>query len=227
MNKDQKIYNKFYKDQDWDHKLVELKWQIKSYLKYISLKRKAPIKTVLDIGCGTGDYCYFFDYMGFEVAGIDFAKSAIEKARRKYGQLEFYEANASNFDLSKKFDLLFVSGFSVFNTDDLSKPKKIISNWTSELEKKGTILILSRTDFTGKKSRSGWFFHTEEQIENMFSHPDFNSTIYYAYPKLRYLILLPFFNTFWAKIAHVVSKYFFANILKKPIRYMVIMTKKS
>ena len=227
MSQDQNTYNKFYKDKDWTHKLGELKWQIKAYLKYISIQRNTSISSVLDVGCGTGDHCFLFDSMNFDVIGIDFSSTAISKAKAKYEHIDFYESDASTIDLSKRFDLLFVSGFSVFNTDDLSKPKRIITNWISELENNGTILVLSRTDLTGKKSSGGWFFHTEEEIRSMYNHSDFDTVLYYAHPKLRYFVLLPLFPKFWARLVHVISKYLFAYTLKTPIRYMVILTKKS
>ncbi len=227
LSQDQNTYDKFYKDRDWTHKLGELRWQIKAYLKYISFERKTSISTILDVGCGTGDHCFLFDSMNFDVTGIDFSNTAISKANKKYNHLDFFESDATTINLSKKFDLFFVSGFSVFNTDDLSKPKQIITNWVSELENNGTILILSRSDLTGKKSAGGWFFHKEEEIRNMYDHSDFDLALYYAHPKLRYFVLLPLFPRLWAKIVHVLSKHVFAYTLKTPIRYMVILTKKT
>jgi len=37
----------------------------------------------LDLGCGEGDNAIFLAQHGFEVTGLDFARSAIDKARRK------------------------------------------------------------------------------------------------------------------------------------------------
>lgn len=227
MNSDQNAYNIFYTNKDWSYKYGELKWQIKAYLKYISLERSIAVSTILDVGCGTGDHCAIFDSMGYKTVGIDFAQSAIEKAKKKYPHIEFHESDALQFEPSQKFDLFFVSGFSVFNTEELSKPEKVITNWVSKLERHGSILILSRTDLSGSKSSGGWFYHTEEQIRNMYRHQNFKTILYYAHPKLRYLILIPIFHRFWAKIVHVLSKYILARLFKVPIRYMVIMTRNS
>lgn len=38
---------------------------------------------VLDVGCGTGEHAIYFDRLGHEVLGVDFAPLAIERARRK------------------------------------------------------------------------------------------------------------------------------------------------
>ncbi|NIN65924.1 MAG: methyltransferase domain-containing protein, partial [Anaerolineae bacterium] len=44
--------------------------------------RIAPCRAI-DLGCGTGSNAIFLAQHGFEVTGVDFAASAIEKARRR------------------------------------------------------------------------------------------------------------------------------------------------
>jgi SAM-dependent methyltransferase len=55
--------------------------------------------TILDIGCGSGYLSFLLAEEGFKVVGIDFAKTAIDKAKQKFpgtlGMLEFYTADAT------------------------------------------------------------------------------------------------------------------------------------
>jgi SAM-dependent methyltransferase len=44
--------------------------------------RISPCRTI-DLGCGTGANAVFLAQRGFEVTGVDFAASAVEKARRR------------------------------------------------------------------------------------------------------------------------------------------------
>jgi SAM-dependent methyltransferase len=44
--------------------------------------RTAPCRTI-DLGCGTGSNAVFLARHGFEVTGVDFASSAIDKARQR------------------------------------------------------------------------------------------------------------------------------------------------
>lgn len=82
--------------------------------------RIIPCKA-LDLGCGTGDNAIFLAQKGFDVTGIDFADSAIEKARRKADyakvQVEFLIDDLTNLrKVNGTFDFLLDSG----TLDDLS-----------------------------------------------------------------------------------------------------------
>jgi len=45
---------------------------------------------ILDLGCGTGDYCGRLASQGYEAVGIDPDPWMIERARRKYPSVDFY-----------------------------------------------------------------------------------------------------------------------------------------
>ena len=224
MKESHQYYEEFYKKGDWNTNLTKLKYQLKSYLKYCSFEQKLPPKSILDIGCGTGDYVAILSSMGYEAYGIDFAKTAIDKAKEKYTHLKFKQADAINMDMNETFDLLLVNGFSVFNTEDLKIHKKIISSWKDLLTENGAILIISRTSFACEYSSTGWFYHTERQLKDMYSHEDFNTKIYYTHPKLRYSVLVPFLPNVIGLLVDVISKYIIAGIFKIPIQYIVVMT---
>lgn len=44
---------------------------------------------VLDVGCGDGAFCAFFQSMGYEVRGIDISRRAIDYARRRHTDIAF------------------------------------------------------------------------------------------------------------------------------------------
>ena len=56
--------------------------------------------TILDIGCGTGNYTDFFQKLtkaeGWRIYGIDSAEGMIEKARKKNSHIIFQEGKAEN-----------------------------------------------------------------------------------------------------------------------------------
>jgi glycine/sarcosine N-methyltransferase len=43
--------------------------------------RDVPEKSILDLGCGTGEHARFFASLGFRVLGVDASESMLEKAR--------------------------------------------------------------------------------------------------------------------------------------------------
>jgi SAM-dependent methyltransferase len=71
--------------------------------------------SILDIGCGDGELSAALAGQGYAVTGIDFAGSAIERARKRYGEakdkLSFYRADAtSGMPFEGGFDLGIDSG---------------------------------------------------------------------------------------------------------------------
>lgn len=46
----------------------------------IEILERAPVKSVLDLGCGTGEHSRFFARLGFRVLGIDRSESMLAKA---------------------------------------------------------------------------------------------------------------------------------------------------
>lgn len=51
----------------------------------------SPKSTVLDLGCGSGEIAILLAQRGFTVLGVDFAPSAIDRARKASGQIEGVE----------------------------------------------------------------------------------------------------------------------------------------
>lgn len=220
-------YEEFYKDRDWNNQYTKVKYQVQSYLNVVKLISEVPVKKVLDIGCGTGIYTKIFNDLGYDCRGIDFANSAIEKAKTQFPDCDFLQHDATNIQIHDKFDMLFVSGFSPFNTTNFEATQQIIKQWSGSLEKEGVIFILGRTDFSGKVSSSGWFYHTQDQIKAMFAHPDFFMTTYFAYPLFRYLVLTPFLKKPIMNLVSYISKNFIGKMLRKPVRVMSVLVKES
>ena len=76
---------------------------------------------ILDIGCGTGLHANLLSSYGHEVVGIDLSEEMINLANKnKTTNTKFYVADATNFKIDHKFDLI-LSLFHVFsyqNTND-------------------------------------------------------------------------------------------------------------
>jgi len=98
-----------------------LRWTPQGQLKrYHMLSDIAPAKelnssTVLDYGCGTGDFYRFLKRRGIQVkyTGVDINENFIALARKKYPECTFKVMNADDDVFDGFFDYIFICG--VFN----------------------------------------------------------------------------------------------------------------
>ncbi|HMA15423.1 MAG TPA: class I SAM-dependent methyltransferase, partial [Kiloniellaceae bacterium] len=78
-------------------------------------------KSVLDLGCGTGQLAAALGE-GREVVGVDTAGAMLEVARRRPGgeRVTWIEGDARTLDLGRRFDLVLLTGhaFQVFLRPD-------------------------------------------------------------------------------------------------------------
>src|SRR3990167_3433169 len=100
-------------------------------------------KKVLDIGTGYGNGAYYlFSKGSSEVVGIDYSKSAIEEAKKKFTQkgLVFQAMDALKLKLPKNyFDV--VVAYEIIEHLPVEKYKDFFQNIKFVLKKNGTIFI--------------------------------------------------------------------------------------
>jgi len=86
-----------------------------------------PVKTILDLGCGTGNHTLRLAERGYLVCGVDRSEEMLSIARRKSQEkqlsCEFYQSDIREFRVSKKFDVVImmfaVLGYHLENDDVL------------------------------------------------------------------------------------------------------------
>jgi SAM-dependent methyltransferase len=160
-------YNKFYESNDFSYYSKEISVKLlKTICNDMSLANGAK---VLDIGCGTGFYTDLFRQIGYNSVGIDISQTAIEKARSKYPDSNFGVADALNLPYDKEyFDVIFMFGCSVVNTDNLNKIDEVIKYLLEYVTDTGIIVLIGGTDFSGKRSeKSEWYNHTWNQLKEI------------------------------------------------------------
>ena len=89
--------------------------QLRRYKTLIGIAGDFSGKTILDFGCGKGDFYGYIKEKGLSVhyCGIDINKHLIDLARRKYPETEFITMDIDETELNRHFDIIFVCG--VFN----------------------------------------------------------------------------------------------------------------
>jgi SAM-dependent methyltransferase len=95
--KDNQWYNEIHNSNPLVHK---------DFVRY--LKEKNDVKTVLEIGCGTGIYPIQMKelFAGIQYTGMDISQTAIDYCK-KNSQQEFICGDFIKMDMAKKYDLVF------------------------------------------------------------------------------------------------------------------------
>lgn len=130
-----KYYDLLYQDKDYRKEIDFIDSLIKQHSKKNNLR-------VLDIGCGTGIHANYLAEKGYHVTGIDFSEEMIRIAKENNkGKADFEVANATNFILDKKFDIV-LSLFHVVSYQSSNKDiQSMFTNVSKHLNPNGLFIF--------------------------------------------------------------------------------------
>lgn len=103
-------YDYLYQDKDYEKECDFIQEVFKKFTK--------GVKTVLDLGCGTGGHALILAKRGYEIVGVDRSKEMLKIARDKAKSakldVEFIESDITNIGSKRKFDAV-ISMFAVMS----------------------------------------------------------------------------------------------------------------
>ncbi len=112
------VYDLIYSDKDYSGEcdLIERAFRADA---------AAPVRLVLDLGCGTGNHAIPLARRGYEVVGVDRSEAMLAEARRKAGSaVTFHRGDVRDVDLGRRFDAVLmmfaVLGYQRENADVLA-----------------------------------------------------------------------------------------------------------
>jgi len=120
---------------------------------------------ILDLGVGGGRTTPYLSRLASRYLGVDYAPAMIAECRRKFPQLEFMEADATNLALLS--DCTFDSVVMVFNSMDYLFPSESRQRCLAEIQRvlrKDGVLIFSSHNPRAILSRPSW---NPEKIEEV------------------------------------------------------------
>ena len=109
-------YDYLYRDKDYEKECDFIEAAFKKYIQ--------KVKTILDLGCGTGGHALILSRLGYKVTGIDRSEDMLKIAKKKASDknlaVEFIKGNITNIDLQQKFDavvaMFAVMGYQTTNS---------------------------------------------------------------------------------------------------------------
>ena len=116
-------YDSLYQDKDYveECQLID---------RLLQVYGNGPVRTVLDLGCGTGNHALPLAQRGYEIVGIDRSAGMLESARKKAisqqinGKANFYQDDIRSVQLQRAFDasimMFAVLGYQLENRDVLA-----------------------------------------------------------------------------------------------------------
>ncbi len=118
FNKYSQYYDLLYKDKDYKGETDYIESLINKY-------SQNQVKTILDLGCGTGRHDSLLTERGYTVTGIDLSEQMIEIARKNESEkLHFQVGDVRNIQLENRFDavisLFHVASYQTTNSDLLN-----------------------------------------------------------------------------------------------------------
>jgi len=115
-----KVYNEF----GWNYFPEAFGQQL---LQWID-RNHVPVKTSLDLGCGTGVLCEILAETGIEASGMDFSEGMIRIARERNPHISYDVADMITYRPEKQFDLVTCTGDALNHIIALSDVEKIFRN---------------------------------------------------------------------------------------------------
>jgi|SRR5215471_6179663 len=116
-------YDTLYKDKDYieESRLID---------RLLQAYGTGPVRTVLDLGCGTGTHALTLAQRGYQVVGVDRSAGMLESARKKAlscqidGKADFHQGDICSFQVAQSFDaslmMFAVLGYQLENRDVLA-----------------------------------------------------------------------------------------------------------
>lgn len=109
-------YDYLYQDKDYEKEC--------DFIESAFRKFTSEVKTILDLGSGTGGHALILSRRGYKIVGIDRSEDMLKIAKKKVADknltVEFTKGDITNIDLYKKFDavvaMFAVMGYQITNS---------------------------------------------------------------------------------------------------------------
>jgi ubiquinone/menaquinone biosynthesis C-methylase UbiE len=132
FTKSAEIYDLVYSFKDYQKESEEIKRML--------LSKRAAVKSILDIGCGTAEHHKYLKG-DFDIDGIDLNEKFISIAQQKNPHGTYTVANMTSFDLNKKYDAIICLFSSIGYLKTINEIEDALQSFSRHLNDKGIVII--------------------------------------------------------------------------------------
>ncbi|GAB3932345.1 methyltransferase domain-containing protein [Larkinella terrae] len=161
----------------------------------IDLLAPQPGEHILDLGCGSGELTQQIADRGAVVLGLDASEPMIAKARQQFPALDFRLGDATDFELSERFDAVFSNAVLHWITDfeaairQIRKHLKPGGRFVAEFGGKGNVKQI--TDEVARQLQkrgyplpvSWWYFPSVGEYTSVLEKHGFRVTLAQHYDR--------------------------------------------
>ncbi len=141
---------------------LDFKQEIKTLYQEIKNQvTKRDIKTLIDIGCGQGEFCNLLTQNGIDTYGVDLSSKQIELAKKKFPNLSFEALDIKN--VSKTFECATAT-FDVINYIPQDQLKSFFDGTNKIVENKGYFIFDVNSFFGFDEIAQGSLIINNEEI---------------------------------------------------------------
>ena len=132
--------------------------EVKKAHKIIQKYKQSKGKALLDVACGTGAHAGLLSKY-YQIEGLDLDPQMLSVARKKHPKIRFHEADMTDFDLGRQYDVIVCLFSSIGYVKTKPRLQKAIKTMNRHLLPGGVLLV--EPWFTPKQWHLGRNFMTQ------------------------------------------------------------------
>jgi len=132
--------------------------EVKKAHKIIQKYKESKGKALLDVACGTGAHAGLLSKY-YQIEGLDLDPQMLSVARKKHPKIRFHEADMTDFDLGRQYDVIVCLFSSIGYVKTKPRLQKAIKTMNQHLLPGGVLLV--EPWFTPKQWHPGRNFTTQ------------------------------------------------------------------
>jgi ubiquinone/menaquinone biosynthesis C-methylase UbiE len=125
---------------DFIHSFKEYETEVEHIQRLIQTHQRIDSRTLLDVGCGTGQHLFYLQDM-YQIMGLDLDAGLLEIARDRLPSVTFHEGNMQDFDLAQTFDVITCLFGAIAYVQTIDALEATLMTFSRHLNPNGVLLL--------------------------------------------------------------------------------------